>query len=315
MDATIPSEGSPQSQPLVRSLSLDPNSHLQGPQAEPTGGLRISEEVPMPSKKPPGLKPQVPPKPSHLCRTRLLEPIPPAPRRPLPADPRGAQSTPGTGRQAGTLARVSTLIDKFEREQTSLGGELNPPTASPSAEGGCALPESSGNVRTDRLNSLESGICMSEAANRLLDFAEGSEAVGGGAERGRGTSSSASSSSSFSSSASLKPSNRDSGISSLSSPCNSEELCFAADEALEPPSRPLPRIPGHAAPPQAPGRHSPRHPRDSEGDSELEEEEEEVEGQQAGGPAMPPLAERQDSADLIKEKNNRQIAPRLAFTR
>ncbi|XP_059500265.1 FYVE, RhoGEF and PH domain-containing protein 1, partial [Stegostoma tigrinum] len=105
---------SPQSQPLVRSLSLDPNSHLEGPQAEPTGCPRISEEMPMPSKRPPGLKPQVPPKPSHLCRTRLSEPIPPAPRRPLPADPRGAPPTPATGRQAGTLARVSTLIDKFE---------------------------------------------------------------------------------------------------------------------------------------------------------------------------------------------------------
>uniref|UniRef100_UPI00398EF002 FYVE, RhoGEF and PH domain-containing protein 1-like n=1 Tax=Pristiophorus japonicus TaxID=55135 RepID=UPI00398EF002 len=126
-------QGGQASRSLVKSLSLDPGPCLEGQQAgarpEPTGYLDPDRSAPpgiagerlSPARRSLGVKPQVPPKPSHLHRPRRPEPIPPPPSRPLPADPRSPPPPPqhppppAPNRDPGTPARVSSLIDKFER--------------------------------------------------------------------------------------------------------------------------------------------------------------------------------------------------------
>ncbi|XP_078064240.1 LOW QUALITY PROTEIN: FYVE, RhoGEF and PH domain-containing protein 1-like, partial [Mustelus asterias] len=123
------------------------------------------------------------------------------------------------------------------------------------------------------------------------------------------SSSTSSSSTSFPSSSTKRP-NRDSGIGSLNSPCNGDELCFAPDEGSEGPCRPptgaLPPLP--CTPLPAPVRR--RSPRDSEADSDLEE----GSGDGGSGICKPPQAERQDSSDLTVQQKVFNIANELLLT-
>ncbi|XP_032892424.1 FYVE, RhoGEF and PH domain-containing protein 3 isoform X1 [Amblyraja radiata] len=64
-------------------------------------------------------KPQVPPKPVHLQTLRqeeVLQRIPPAPSRPLPADPKKSKSSlaKSVSTDGANLPRVSSLIEQFE---------------------------------------------------------------------------------------------------------------------------------------------------------------------------------------------------------
>ncbi|XP_059805670.1 FYVE, RhoGEF and PH domain-containing protein 1-like [Hypanus sabinus] len=118
--------GTPASRSLVKSMSLDSSPGLdaaQGkaqasglPAAERPSPARTVGERPSASHRSAGAKPQVPPKPTHLHRPWRTEPIPPAPSRPLPADPRGSPSAPqDVPNPSLSPARVSSLIEKFER--------------------------------------------------------------------------------------------------------------------------------------------------------------------------------------------------------
>ncbi|XP_053144131.1 FYVE, RhoGEF and PH domain-containing protein 3-like isoform X2 [Hemicordylus capensis] len=65
------------------------------------------------AKKYPLSKPQVPPKPVHL-QSAGHEKIPPAPSRPLPADPKSSRSLLPEESTAPTSADINRLIEKFE---------------------------------------------------------------------------------------------------------------------------------------------------------------------------------------------------------
>ncbi|XP_068196024.1 FYVE, RhoGEF and PH domain-containing protein 1 [Antennarius striatus] len=111
-------------------------------------------ELPVKRAPPPGLKPQVPPKPPHLqqqvgvSRPRLRAPDkplpPPPPCRPLPADPRGGRTPPTHTDGAATC--VLSLIEKFEREQIIVVPDITggcPRLPEPTSSQPSSLPSSS----------------------------------------------------------------------------------------------------------------------------------------------------------------------------
>ncbi|XP_034806306.1 FYVE, RhoGEF and PH domain-containing protein 1 isoform X2 [Pan paniscus] len=125
---------------LVKSLSLDPGQslepHPEGPQrlrSDPGPPTETPSQRPSPLKRAPGPKPQVPPKPSYLQMPRMhppLEPIPPPPSRPLPADPRVAKGLAPRAEASPSSAAVSSLIEKFESEETCFVSDDGPPSHS-----------------------------------------------------------------------------------------------------------------------------------------------------------------------------------------
>nr|XP_020760704.1 FYVE, RhoGEF and PH domain-containing protein 1 isoform X2 [Odocoileus virginianus texanus] len=125
---------------LVKSLSLDPGQglepHPEGPQrlrSDPGPPTETPSQRPSPLKRAPGPKPQVPPKPSYLQMPRMPpppEPIPPPPSRPLPADPRVAKGLASRAEASPSSAAVSSLIEKFESEETCFISDDGPPSHS-----------------------------------------------------------------------------------------------------------------------------------------------------------------------------------------
>ncbi|XP_014960370.2 FYVE, RhoGEF and PH domain-containing protein 1 isoform X2 [Ovis aries] len=123
---------------LVKSLSLDPGQglepHPEGPQrlrSDPGPPSETPSQRPSPLKRAPGPKPQVPPKPSYLQMPRMPpppEPIPPPPSRPLPADPRVAKGLASRAEASPSSAAVSSLIEKFESEETCFISDDGPPS-------------------------------------------------------------------------------------------------------------------------------------------------------------------------------------------
>ncbi|XP_005228252.1 FYVE, RhoGEF and PH domain-containing protein 1 isoform X2 [Bos indicus] len=123
---------------LVKSLSLDPGQglepHPEGPQrlrSDPGPPTETPSQRPSPLKRAPGPKPQVPPKPSYLQMPRMPpppEPIPPPPSRPLPADPRVAKGLASRTEASPSSAAVSSLIEKFESEETCFISDDGPPS-------------------------------------------------------------------------------------------------------------------------------------------------------------------------------------------
>ncbi|XP_052518902.1 FYVE, RhoGEF and PH domain-containing protein 1 isoform X2 [Budorcas taxicolor] len=123
---------------LVKSLSLDPGQglepHPEGPQrlrSDPGPPTETPSQRPSPLKRAPGPKPQVPPKPSYLQMPRMPpppEPIPPPPSRPLPADPRVAKGLASRAEASPSSAAVSSLIEKFESEETCFISDDGPPS-------------------------------------------------------------------------------------------------------------------------------------------------------------------------------------------
>uniref|UniRef100_G3VQ90 FYVE, RhoGEF and PH domain containing 1 n=1 Tax=Sarcophilus harrisii TaxID=9305 RepID=G3VQ90_SARHA len=260
---------------LVKSLSLEPAP--QGRSGD-IPGLK-----PSPSKRAPGPKPQVPPKPAHLLGSRLaplLEPIPPPPSRPLPADPRLTRALQPRAEAAGGGSAVSSLIERFERILTPLLAVGLPPSREPAI----LAPEAGGFVPSE----LTVGPDSREGSPCPLLSAPGE-----------------------------KVPNRDSGIGSISSPSAGEETCFSnttggggggggggeggAEAMPGPPGGPLPVAP--LQPPQGP----------PEADSDLDEEEEEDEDE--GREGLPrPRMERQDSSELTVQQKVFHIANELLQT-
>ncbi|XP_042201462.1 FYVE, RhoGEF and PH domain-containing protein 1 isoform X2 [Callorhinchus milii] len=209
---------------LVRSLSLEtPRWPEGGAESQhpsfPPNIDSIATGVSDPKPVPPKAKPQVPPKPPHLHsarRSRLLEPIPPPPSRPLPADPRPDRTKPprAMARDVGNSPCVSSLIQQFERERIPLGVEML-----------CPCPGLGGEVPGKAAVGLECGISLTE----LQELMESSEMVGECRWRG------------------AKVRNRDSGIDSLSSPSTSDELCFTGDETLHTQTQPQTPTQGRGA--------------------------------------------------------------------
>ncbi|XP_033028938.1 FYVE, RhoGEF and PH domain-containing protein 1 [Lacerta agilis] len=279
---------------LVKSLSLEPNPEHRSPEApqrlisDPGPDSSEGEVAKLrPLKRPPGPKPQVPPKPAHLQNIqplRLPESIPPPPSRPLPADPRLSRSPlPKDG--LGPLSAVSCLIEKFEREPVILAVEQAPsPCPSPDLQ----TPETgSMEPSLDCPTSLESA----ELAHKLLDLL----ALEGGQEPSVGAAC-------LPSHDGGKLANRDSGIDSISSPSNSEEICFGADEGT-----------GEGAGPPVPAAVIKRRStRDSEVDSDMDD----GSGDEAEllPELPPPPAERQDSEEMTVPQKVFRIANELLQT-
>ncbi|XP_053151637.1 FYVE, RhoGEF and PH domain-containing protein 1 [Hemicordylus capensis] len=279
---------------LVKSLSLEPSPEHCAPEApqrlisDPGPDSSEAEAAKhRPQKRPPGPKPQVPPKPAHLQGIqppRFPESIPPPPSRPLPADPRLSRS-PLQKDGAGLLSAVSSLIEKFEREPVILTVEQAPspcPSPEPPApETGSMEP------LPDRPASLESA----DLAHKLLDLLAlegGQEAVGSAA--------------CLPSHDGGKLANRDSGIDSISSPSNSEEICFGGEEGAGEGA-------GAAGPLAVLKRRSTR---DSEGDSDMDD----GSGDEAEllPELPPPQAERQDSDEMTVPQKVFRIANELLQT-
>ncbi|XP_067854832.1 FYVE, RhoGEF and PH domain-containing protein 3-like isoform X2 [Heptranchias perlo] len=123
-------------------------------------------------------KPQVPPKPVHLqtlCQEEPFQLIPPAPSRPLPADPKLTESsyTKVESKETTALSCVSSLIEKFEsvrqlspeiteRNQLILSFKMEP--SQDSSE--CAAPDSelepasSAEGTTEKTDSNETEVSM-----------------------------------------------------------------------------------------------------------------------------------------------------------
>ncbi|XP_074064463.1 FYVE, RhoGEF and PH domain-containing protein 1 [Macrotis lagotis] len=164
---------------LVKSLSLEPS-----PQGNPTETPSLK---PSPSKKSPGPKPQVPPKPTHLLGPRLaplLEPIPPPPSRPLPADPRLTRTSQPRTEAAGGGSAVSSLIERFEREPASLvHSELT--TGLDSREGSpCLLLSAPGEKVPNRDSGI--GSISSPSTNEEICLASASSGGNGSTEAAPG---------------------------------------------------------------------------------------------------------------------------------
>lgn len=280
--------------PLVKSLSLEPSPEHRAPEApqrlisDPGPDSSEGEAAKLrPLKRPPGPKPQVPPKPAHLQNIQLPrhpESIPPPPSRPLPADPRLSRSPlPKDG--VATLSAVSSLIEKFEREPVILTVE-QPPSLCPSPD--LPTPETgSMEPLLDRPASLESA----DLTHKLLDLLAlegGQEAVGSAA--------------CLPSHDGGKLANRDSGIDSISSPSNSEEICFGGDEGTG----------EGAGAPVPPAIIKRRSTRDSEGDSDMDD----GSGDEAEllPELPPPQAERQDSDEMTVPQKAFRIANELLQT-
>ncbi|XP_039221948.1 FYVE, RhoGEF and PH domain-containing protein 1 isoform X2 [Crotalus tigris] len=279
---------------LVKSLSSEPSPEHRSPEApqrliSDPGPDHNEEEIAKlrPLKRPPGPKPQVPPKPAYLQNSqppRFPESIPPPPSRPLPADPRlGRSPLPKDG--VGYSSAVSCLIEKFEREPIILTSEQTPsPCPSPDLQ---ALEINSMEPSLDRPASLESA----ELSHKLLDLLalEGGQAAAGNA-------------------VCLPPhdggklANRDSGIDSISSPSNSEEICFGPEEGTGEGAGPL-------APPSIIKRSSTR---DSEGDSDMDD----GSGDEAEllSDLPPPQTEKLDSDEMTVPQKVFRIANELLRT-
>ncbi|XP_072847489.1 FYVE, RhoGEF and PH domain-containing protein 1 isoform X1 [Pogona vitticeps] len=279
---------------LVKSLSLEPAPEHHSPEAPqrlisdpgPDSGEGEAAKL-RPLKRTPGPKPQVPPKPAHLQNIqlpRLLESIPPPPSRPLPADPRLSRS-PQPKDGSGSLSAVSCLIEKFEREPVILMVEQAPsPCPSPDLQ----TPETGPmEPLLDRPASLESA----ELAHKLLDLLvlDGGQEAGGNAAC-------------LPSHDGGKLANRDSGIDSISSPSNSEEICFGGEEGTGEGS----------GPPPPPAIIKRRSTRDSEGDSDMDD----GSGDEAEllPELPPPQAERQDSDEMTVPQKVFRIANELLQT-
>ncbi|XP_028923722.1 FYVE, RhoGEF and PH domain-containing protein 1 isoform X2 [Ornithorhynchus anatinus] len=327
---------------LVKSLSLEPGqsseSHPEipqslrsdpGPPSNPDGGNGGLGEPPglkpSPQKRLPGPKPQVPPKPAHLQSgrpARLPESIPPPPSRPLPADPRlGRSPLSRTDSKDGVGASaVSSLIEKFEREPVILAPDRSSLCPSPGLDStpdtGSASDVSQPGGPPEQRGPLESGCGMAELTHKLLDILDlqdrGGGSGGGGDRSGYSTDSSAESRPCLrgegppcllAHDGSGKLANRDSGIDSISSPSNSEEICFVSEEPPGPG--------GEAGEPVGPPpllTRKRRSTRDSEVDSDLEE----GSGDEAELP--PPKPERQESVELTVQQKVFHIANELLQT-
>ncbi|XP_027744620.1 FYVE, RhoGEF and PH domain-containing protein 3 [Empidonax traillii] len=110
-------------------------------------------------------KPQVPPKPVHLKPGQ--ERIPPAPSRPLPADPKSSRSLAPGEEEIPISAGVNTLIEKFEsirqpvhilqRNQLNLALKMEPGLDSSKQAGSCDCDTvaSSGSSSTDKAEADE----------------------------------------------------------------------------------------------------------------------------------------------------------------
>ncbi|XP_060619268.2 FYVE, RhoGEF and PH domain-containing protein 1 [Anolis sagrei] len=279
---------------LVKSLSLEPSPEPRSPEVpqrliSDPGPDNIQGDAAKlrPLKRNPGPKPQVPPKPAYLQTLhplRLPESIPPPPSRPLPADPRLSRSPlPKDG--SGPLSAVSCLIEKFEREPVILTIE---PAPSPCPSPELQTPEAgSMEPLVDRPASLESA----ELAHKLLDLL----ALEGGQEAGGSVAC-------LPSHDGGKLANRDSGIDSISSPSNSEEICFGGDEGTGEGA-------GVPVPPVSLKRRSTR---DSEGDSDMDD----GSGDEAEllHDLPPPQPERQDSDEMTVPQKVFRIANELLQT-
>ncbi|XP_043944991.1 FYVE, RhoGEF and PH domain-containing protein 1 [Protopterus annectens] len=251
----------PGARPLIKSHSLDPQpccDHREtpqrlrsdpGPSISPSCNGASEEPVcskPSSCKRPVGPKPQVPPKPCHLQsirKPRRSESIPPPPSRPLPADPRPgkspvhrAESTDGVGPFC-----VSSLIEKFEREPIILVPDINCVCPCPGMD--LALDHGSDNDvsqvsdHTKNYRAEQCSSSMGDLTHKLLDIIETRDL---GDHSGYSTDSSESRHCLRDGPQSLavrdgcgKLTNRDSGIDSISSPSNSEEICFISEEQIE----------------------------------------------------------------------------------
>uniref|UniRef100_H3AR13 FYVE, RhoGEF and PH domain containing 1 n=1 Tax=Latimeria chalumnae TaxID=7897 RepID=H3AR13_LATCH len=238
----------------------------------------FSSPKPSPLKRPPGPKPQVPPKPSNLQsirRSRLSEPIPPPPSRPLPANPR-----PGKGplqraesRDGAGPSCVTSLIEKFEREPIIVVPDMS-----------CFSPSPAIDITLENGSNLESRPGLrEEAAPSLLPVHD----------------------------ASGKLTNRDSGIDSISSPSNCEEICFVSEEQVGEEKGGEFESASVVSPPTGRKRRSTR---DSELDSDLEEGSGDETEQQQQPQQPPPKTERQDSTEFTSQQKVFNIASELLQT-
>ncbi|XP_003807203.2 FYVE, RhoGEF and PH domain-containing protein 1 isoform X1 [Pan paniscus] len=274
---------------LVKSLSLDPGQslepHPEGPQrlrSDPGPPTETPSQRPSPLKRAPGPKPQVPPKPSYLQMPRMhppLEPIPPPPSRPLPADPRVAKGLAPRAEASPSSAAVSSLIEKFEREPVIVASDRPAPGPSPGPPEPAMLPQPTSQPPVPQLPEGEASRCLFLLAPGPRDGE--------------------------------KVPNRDSGIDSISSPSNSEETCFVSDDG--PPSHSLcPGPPALASVPVALA--DPHRPGSQEVDSDLEEEDDEEEEEEKDREIPVPLMERQESVELTVQQKVFHIANELLQT-
>ncbi|XP_078270781.1 FYVE, RhoGEF and PH domain-containing protein 3-like isoform X2 [Rhinoraja longicauda] len=117
--------------PLSRADSLPRSAHHPPLGSEPClqqAAGTLANRSPSAGRVP-APKPQVPPKPVHLQTLRqeeVLQRIPPAPSRPLPADPKKSKSSPAKAgsSEAANLPCVSSLIQQFESAR-----QLSPETS------------------------------------------------------------------------------------------------------------------------------------------------------------------------------------------
>uniref|UniRef100_A0A7N4V2V9 FYVE, RhoGEF and PH domain containing 3 n=1 Tax=Sarcophilus harrisii TaxID=9305 RepID=A0A7N4V2V9_SARHA len=112
--APVPGENQSDSSPAPEAEDqLQSLSPLQCAQQQ---GKRPQIKCPAAKTNPPK-KPQVPPKPVHfkpLGQERDLQRIPPAPRRPLPADPRPSRTLLSAEGETQISPDINSLIEKFE---------------------------------------------------------------------------------------------------------------------------------------------------------------------------------------------------------
>eukprot|EP00062_Callorhinchus_milii_P017662 gi/632970334/ref/XP_007901591.1/ PREDICTED: FYVE, RhoGEF and PH domain-containing protein 3 [Callorhinchus milii] len=110
--------GYPRGPPQVHrksSPTLEFRDLSSGPCIQPAGRTPAHNSAAVRKATP--QKPQVPPKPLHLqslCQEGVFQLIPPAPTRPLPADPRPANSAKTEIKGEPALPCVSLLIERFE---------------------------------------------------------------------------------------------------------------------------------------------------------------------------------------------------------
>nr|XP_008113790.1 PREDICTED: FYVE, RhoGEF and PH domain-containing protein 3 isoform X2 [Anolis carolinensis] len=133
------------------------------------------------AKKHPLSKPQVPPKPVHL-QPALQEKIPPAPSRPLPANPKSSRNLVPEEETAQTSGDINRLIEKFEsirqpihvvqRNQYNLAFKMEPGVDPSESSGSCpnaydmeASSAASTSENKERDESESSILCSTEMSN------------------------------------------------------------------------------------------------------------------------------------------------------
>ncbi|XP_062924172.1 FYVE, RhoGEF and PH domain-containing protein 3-like isoform X1 [Mobula hypostoma] len=202
-------------------------------------------------------KPQVPPKPIHLQNLRQEETfqrIPPAPSRPLPADPKLSKSPQSNteSKETSTLPCVSSLIEKFEsvrqlspeiskRNQLILSLKMEPTQDSSecAASDSELEPASTADVTVEKIDSNGTDVsmkvveCSNEEVTAMKELAEGgvenddcagirTQEASAVTEMGQST---------LEQNGNVKIPNRDSGIDSPS--CNGDSEVFPNEEAME----------------------------------------------------------------------------------